>query len=99
LAVVVTFALLWRGMEGRERLPWRVAIAGFAVAAIAWGFVECHYTVRVLDDVNVARDEALPLGRRLAELAKDDPAPQKSTVLYLPIAEADDFPTLAPQPV
>jgi hypothetical protein len=99
LAMVVTFALLWRTIPGRERLPWRIVIAGFAVLAIVWGFVECHYTVRVLDDVNIARDEAFPLGRRLAELAKSDPEPHKSSVLYLPIAEADDFPTIAPQPV
>jgi hypothetical protein len=99
LAMVVTFALLWRTMEGRERLPWRIMIAGLAALAITWGFVECHYTVRVLDDVNVARDEAYPLGRRLAELAKGDTDAQRHTVLYLPIAEADDLPTLAPQPV
>ena len=99
LAMVVTFALLWRQIDGRERMPWRLVIAGLAALAIAWGFVECHYTVRVLDDVNIARDEALPIGRRLADLAKNDPDPHKSSVLYLPIAEADDFPTLAPQPV
>jgi hypothetical protein len=99
LAMVVTFALVWRQIDGRERLPWRILIAGFAIAAAVWGFVECHYTVRILDDVNIARDEALPVGRRLVDLAKDDPDPHKSTVLYLPIAEADDFPTLAPQPV
>lgn len=99
LAMVVTFALLWRVNPGRERLPWRLVIGAIAAAAAIWGFVECHYTVRVLDDVNVARDEALPLGRRLAELAKSDPNARKATVLYLPIAEADDFPTLAPEPV
>jgi hypothetical protein len=99
LAMVVTFALLWRGMRAPQTLAWRLVIAAFAVAAIAWGFVECHYTVRVLDDVNIARDEALPVGRRLAELAKSDHDPHKSNVLYLPIAEADDFPTLAPEPV
>ncbi len=99
LAMVVTFALLWRTIPGRNKLPWRLVIAGFAAAATMWGFVECHYTVRVLDDVNISRDEAFPLGGRLAELAKADPDPHKSTVLYLPIAEADDFPTLAPQPV
>ena len=99
LALVVTFALLWRAMRAPQTLAWRIVIAGFAVLAIAWGFVECHYTVRVLDDVNIARDEAFPLGRRLAELAKDDPDPHKSAILYMPIAEADDLPTLAPQPV
>lgn len=99
LAVVVTFALLWNGIPNRERLPWRAFIAGLAAVAALWGFVECHYTVRVLDEVNIARDEALPVGRRLAELARGEADPHKSSVLYLPIAEADDFPTLAPQPV
>ena len=99
LAVVVTFALLWRRIEGREKLAWRLVIAGFAVIAIAWGFVECHYTVRVLDEVNVIRDEALPAARRLAELAKTSPDPHKQVVLHLGIAEADDLPTISPQAV
>ena len=60
----------------------RVAASGIAAKAvfgawpvwpIGWGFVECHYTVRVLDDANVARDEQVPLGRRLTELSKNDP--------------------------
>lgn len=97
LAVVVTFALIWRGVTGKEKLPWRVVIAGFAVVAAAWGFVECHYTVRILDDVNVARDEAFPVARRLAEIGKDDPDSHKKVVLHLGLAEADDLPTIAPQ--
>ena len=28
--------------------------------AVVWGFVECHYTVRVLDEANVERDEFVP---------------------------------------
>lgn len=99
LAVVVALGLLWNGIPGRERLPWRVVVAGLASMAVLWGFVECHYTVRVLDDVNVARDEALPVGRRLTELGRQGADPQTTTVLYLPIAEADDFPTIARQPV
>jgi hypothetical protein len=71
--------------------------AVLAIAAVAWGFVECHYTVRVLDDANVARDEQVPLARRLTELAKDDPNRFKTVVLNFSIAEADDLPTLAPQ--
>lgn len=97
LALVVTFALIWRGVEGREKLRMRLLIAGFAVVAAAWGFIECHYTVRILDDVNVARDEALPVARRLAELGRDDPHAHKKVVLNLGLAEADDLPTIAPQ--
>lgn len=99
LAVVVTFALLWQRIDGREKLGWRLVPAGFALIAIAWGFIECHYTVRVLDEVNVIRDEALPAARRLAELAKTSPDPHKQVVLHLGIAEADDLPTIAPQAV
>ena len=96
-AVVVTFALVWRGMKRRETLSWRIVIAGFAVIAAAWGFVECHYTVRILDDVNVARDEAFPVARRLAEIGRNDPDPHNKVVLHFGLAEADDLPTIAPQ--
>ena len=70
-----------------------------ALVAAGWGFVECHYTVRILDDVNVLRDEALPVGKRLTELAANDPDKHKRVVLHLGIAEGDDLPTIAPQSV
>ncbi len=97
LAVVVMFALLWRSVEGRERQPMRIIIAGFATVAAVWGFVECHYTVRILDDVNIARDEAFPVARRLAEISRGDADARKKVVLHLGLAEADDLPTIAPQ--
>ncbi len=99
LALVVTLGLMWSRSGGFQNREARLAVAALAVIAAAWGFVECHYTVRILDDVNVVRDEALPVARRLAEFAKDDPSPHNSAVLHLAVAEADDFPTLAPQPV
>lgn len=99
LALVLALGLMWSRSGGFERRPAKFAFAALAVFAAAWGFVECHYTVRILDDVNVARDEALPVARRLAELSVSDPVPHRSTVLHLAVAEADDFPTLAPQPV
>ena len=99
LAAVVTFGLLWRNVRNRESAAWQAVITGFAVIAVVWGLVECHYTVRILDDVNIVRDQAFPVGRRLAELARSDPDAKHRTVLYLGIAEADDFPTLAPQGV
>lgn len=98
LAVVVTLALIWRNSVGRDRLP-AIVLVSIAVVAAAWGFVECHYTVRVLDEVNVLRDEAMPVGKRLTEIAVDDPEKHKRVVLHLGIAEGDDLPTLAPQSV
>jgi hypothetical protein len=49
--------------------------------------------------VNVARDEAYPVGNRLTELAAGEPDPHRSVVLYFGTAEADDLPTIAPQSV
>jgi hypothetical protein len=99
LALVLTLGLMWSRSGGLQNRAAKIAVASLAVIAAAWGFVECHYTVRILDDVNIVRDEALPVARRLAEFAKEDPTPHSSTVLHLAIAEADDMPTLTPQPV
>ena len=99
LAVVVTLGLIWRTAEGRERLAARIVLASVAILAAGWGFVECHYTVRILDEVNVIRDEALPVAKRLTELGQGDADVHKRVVLHLGIAEADDLPTVSPQSV
>jgi hypothetical protein len=99
LAVVSMVGLLWRQAPSGRSILARLAIASLSLLAVVWGFVECHYTVRVLDDVNVVRDEALPVGRRLAEIGRNDPEALTRVVLYLGLAEGDDLSTLAPQPV
>ena len=104
LALTAAVGLLLRGRsDGAAENVWgdrvwpKATFAVVAVAAVIWGFVECHYTVRVLDDVNILRDEQMPLARRLTELAKADPDPHRTTVLHLALSEADDLPTVAPQ--
>lgn len=97
LALVFTLGMIWRAGPGRERLAGRLAMTAFAAVAIVWGFVECHYTVRVLDDVNLARDESMPVARRLTELAANAPDKHQQVVMHFGIAEADDLPTIAPQ--
>ena len=99
LAVVVTLAAVWRTAGRREATPARIAVSMLAVVAAAWGFVECHYTVRVLDEVNIVRDEAFPVAKRLVELAALDSDPHRKVVIHLGIAEGDDLPTIAPQAV
>lgn len=99
LTLVAAIGLLLRRVIATQK-PWlKAAWALAALAAVAWGFVECHYTVRVLDDINLSRDEQMPLGRRLEELAKSDPNPNQTVVLHLGIGEGDDLPTIAPQAV
>jgi len=99
LAFVITLGLLWRNVKRRETLVAKIGLTAVALIAASWGFIECHYTVRILDDVNIVRDEALPVARRLVELGANDPDVHKRVVLYLSIAEADDLPTIAPQSV
>ena len=97
LSLVASVGLFFRNGFANESIWKKAAFAVLTLAAISWGLVECYYTVRVLDDSNITRDEQVPLARRLTELAKNDPQPYKTVVLNLSIAEADDLPTLAPQ--
>ncbi|MBP9665349.1 MAG: hypothetical protein KBD94_12080 [Pyrinomonadaceae bacterium] len=99
LALVLMVGLLWRRAGISGRFGAKIAAVVLTLVAADWGFVECHYTVRILDDVNVIRDEALPVARRLTELGASDPDRYKKVVLHLGIAEADDLPTVAPQSV
>jgi len=97
LALVSAVGLLIRGRDSAHSKYAKAVFATVAFIAVAWGSIECHYTVRVLDDVNIARDEQMPLARRLTELAANDPNKFKTVVLHFGIAEADDLPTIAPQ--
>lgn len=99
LALVVSLGLVLQEIIKNNIVISKVLISLFAIIAIVWGFVECHYTVRVLDDANVARDNAMPLGRKLTELSKNEPNPFQQTILSLTNIQADDSPTIAPQNV
>lgn len=97
LALVIATGLIIRGLVPSGKI--KLAFAALALIAAAWGFVECHYTVRILDDVNVIRDESMPVGRRLTELAAGSVDKHEQVVMHFGIAEADDLPTIAPQSV
>ncbi len=99
LAVVVSVGLVFREFINKNSTVSKVIILIISVLAIIWGFVECHYTVRVLDDANIARDQGIPLARRLTELAENSPNPYQQTIFSLTNIQADDSPTVAPQNV
>ena len=99
LALVVTVGIMLRKRFATDGVVPKLACAVLAIAAIAWGFVECHYTVRVLDGANVERDLALPVAHRLEELGRSDPDPHRSTVIAYDMIQADDLPSVAPQNV
>ena len=99
LALVITIGILWRKISLNKPLFSKIALSFIALLAIFWGFVECHYTIGVLDDLNVARDKVMPIARRLEELAKGEAHSHQSTVLVFGMVEGDDLPSIAPQNV
>jgi hypothetical protein len=99
LALVMTIGILARRKLDQAGAVPKVACATVAIMAIVWGFVECHYTVRVLDEANVERDLALPVAKRLEELGREDADPHRSTVIAYDMIQADDLPSVAPQNV
>ncbi len=99
LALVVTFGILWRKVSLDKPLVSKIALSFIALLAIFWGFVECHYTVGVIDDLNIVRDKVMPVAQRLEELAKSETNPHQSTALVFGMIEGDDLPSIAPQNV
>lgn len=97
LALIVAVAALLRSRSAEAGKTIRSICAGTALAAVIWGFVECHYTVRVLDWANAQRDAGLPVAQRLEELARTIPDAYRTTVLSYDGIFADDMPTVAPQ--
>ncbi len=98
-ALMVTIGILLKKTLEKGRFVTKAACSMIALLAVIWGFVECHYTVRVLDDANIERDISFPVGRRLEELSKADPDPHRTTVLAFDMIQSDDLPTIAPQNV
>lgn len=99
LAMIVTVGMMLRRKLTSPGSTPKLACAALTITAIAWGFVECHYTVRVLDDANIERDLALPVARRLEELGRTEADPYRSTVISYDMIQSDDLPSVAPQNV
>lgn len=96
LGLMLVLGILWRHFRQHQKITQAVLVA-LASLSIIWGFVECHYTVKPLDEANVWRDEAVKIGKRLTELAKTESG---NSVVYSPdLIQGDDMPTLAPQSV
>lgn len=100
LALVLILGMLFKTIT-QAKLK-QVSFAILTLLAAFWGIVECHYTVRVLDEANIIRDEGMPVARRLTELSANDiPSPQSQRAVTLAFSQiqADDLPTIAPQAV
>lgn len=97
LALFAVIGILLKNKLGKGGAVPKAMCAVLFAAAAFWGFVECHYTVRVLDEANIERDQTLAVANRLSELAKNEADPHRKTVLSFNGIFADDMPTVAPQ--
>jgi hypothetical protein len=100
LSAALLAAVLWRRFLSERRVISTVLAVILSVAAIGWGYVEASETTKFWDDVNVQRDEGMPVNRRLRDLAAGDIDLAKTqTTLNLEPLQADGQPTVAPQAV
>lgn len=100
-ALVLAAALIRRGRAGAWRpFPSR-ALACVAAVALGWGMFETAVETKRHAWASNDRDEALPVARRLAQLARDEPASNdnQAVVLYSNLDHADFSPVVAPLPV
>jgi hypothetical protein len=105
LSVVLAAALILRAgvaTAGARRKLQRRVLLFLALATFGWGVVEADITTHVVDDQNIIRDEALPVGKRLRQLALEakQAGIEKPGLVFAPnLIQGDDLPTLAPQGV
>lgn len=97
LALVVALGLLWRGISQKNPAFSKITLTIAALIAALWGIVECHYTVRILDDANIDRDKGMAVARRLEELHKNETT--RGVTMPFSMLQGDDLPTVAPQSV
>ncbi|MDQ6785963.1 MAG: hypothetical protein M3033_03985 [Acidobacteriota bacterium] len=98
LVIALTLFLFLRRIRSAKIYTTILMVLGFA--AVAWGYTEVKLTTRLLMFWNVEREEALPVTKRLAELATEDRAAAKDFVtLNIDYVQADNQPVVAPQAV
>ena len=103
--VVLLAVVLFAAMMAKHFFAnWPRAKVGVVVAAIlaavAWGAFETRKTTVLWDDINTIRDEAMPVNRRLRELAAASAIdPRTIITLNTESLQADSQPTVAPFPV
>ena len=99
LALVVAVGILLKKSELFNKTAAKIAIALVALLAVVWGFVECHYTVRVLDDANIERDKGFDVGQYLTDIYAQSGDTHRTVIMPFSMLQGDDLPTIAPQSV
>ncbi len=99
-ALVVALTLFIYLKKIRSAKIYTAILLVSGLAAIAWGYVEVKFTTRLLMFWNIEREDALAVTKRLAELARENPANGINAVtLNLDYVQADNQPVFSPQTV
>ena len=72
LAAVLVVMILWQRFISRIKVLSLILVTILSAAAVVWGYIEARDTTQFWDEANIARDEAMPVNRRLRELAGAD---------------------------
>lgn len=100
LGIVLIAAVFWQKIVGRIKILSVILLSAVSLFSIFWGYIETTETTYFWDDVNIQRDEAMPVNLRLKELANGNiEAAKQETTLNLESLQADSQPTVAPQAV
>jgi hypothetical protein len=95
IALILTAALIHRGLtSGTRRIP-TLALCLIAVASFGWGWVEAVVATRRYVPVNISLDRSRRAALRLAELARADGL-HRPVTLSTDLILADSLPTDAP---
>ncbi|MCY7374353.1 MAG: hypothetical protein LH472_00045 [Pyrinomonadaceae bacterium] len=99
LSVVLTLTIFLKHIKLPKLYSTILLIVG--ISAVVWGYLEVKYTTKLLVYWNVERDEAMPISKRLVELAKENETlyGKNAVTLNLDYIQADNQPVVAPNAV
>jgi hypothetical protein len=98
LAIVLISGVFLRKILAQRNALTITMLSVVGIAAIVWGGIEARETTKFWNEMNVQRDEAMPVHSRLLEIANGNVDFAKhQTTLNLEPLQADSQPTVAPQ--
>lgn len=99
LTAVLTLTIFFKRIKHQKIYSLILLIVG--LISVVWGYLEVKQTTKLLVYWNVERDEAMPVSKRLVELAKENEQLYGKTAVTLNFdyVQADNQPTVAPQAV
>ncbi len=100
-ALVVVLILFTFLKQIRQPKIYSAVLLIIGMTAVVWGYLEVKYTTRFLISWNVEREEAMPVTKRLVELARENETLYGKTAVTLNFdyIQADNQPVTSPQAV